>query len=125
MKKTFALIALGLVTSIASYAQNVDKATLEEILNKDYSVGLELDKQSHAQNDLCPDGNHPHLIVLGLPSGTKWACCNMDAKAPDMVGRYYSWGDTKPKYDYSSDNYTHWAKYTYRRLTDEERYTGE
>lgn len=114
MKKTFAIIALGIVASIASYAQSVDKATLEEILNKDYSVGLELDKQSHAQNDLCPDGNHPHLIDLGLPSGTKWACCNMDAKAPDMVGRYYSWGDTKPKYDYSSDNYTHWAKHTYR-----------
>lgn len=38
----------------------------------------------------------------------------MDAKAPDMVGRYYSWGDTKPKYDYSSENFTHWAKHTYR-----------
>lgn len=24
----------------------------------------------------CPDNNHPHAIDLGLPSGTKWACCN-------------------------------------------------
>lgn len=85
MKKTFALIAFSLVASFAVQAQ-----------------------------DLCPDGNHPHLIDLGLPSGTKWACCNMDAKAPDMVGRYYSWGDTKPKYDYSWVNYTHLAKHTYR-----------
>ena len=27
----------------------------------------------------CPDDNHPHAIDLGLPSGTKWACCNVGA----------------------------------------------
>ena len=28
-------------------------------------------------SSLCPDNNHPHMIDLGLPSGTKWACCNL------------------------------------------------
>ena len=30
----------------------------------------------------CPDDHHPHLIDLGLPSGTKWACCNIGATTP-------------------------------------------
>ena len=31
----------------------------------------------------CPDNNHPHMIDLGLPSGTKWACCNVDTEYPE------------------------------------------
>ena len=31
----------------------------------------------------CPDDNHPHLIDLGLPSGTLWACCNVDTDHPE------------------------------------------
>ena len=44
----------------------------------------------------CPDGNHPHMIDLGLPSGTKWACCNLGASTPEQSGNYYRWGETKP-----------------------------
>lgn len=36
----------------------------------------------------CPDGNHPHYIDLGLPSGTMWACCNVGASAPEDYGSY-------------------------------------
>lgn len=39
----------------------------------------------------CPDGNHPHAIDLGLPSGTKWCCCNVDASTPEGYGGYYAW----------------------------------
>ena len=53
----------------------------------------------------CPDGNHPHLIDLGLPSGTKWACCNVDAKKPEEYGGYYAWGETTTKNEYSWDTY--------------------
>ena len=53
----------------------------------------------------CPDGNHPHLIDLGLPSGTKWACCNVDAKNPEDYGGYYAWGETVEKEAYTSQNY--------------------
>lgn len=38
----------------------------------------------------CPDNHHPHLIDLGLPSGTKWACCNVGATAPEDYGGYYA-----------------------------------
>ena len=44
---------------------------------------------------ICPDENHPHLIDLGLPSGMKWACCNVDADKPETFGGYYAWGMTE------------------------------
>lgn len=58
----------------------------------------------------CPDDHHPHLIDLGLPSGTKWACCNVGATTPEGYGGYYAWGETEEKdyYDYKGSNYTHW-----------------
>ena len=41
--------------------------------------------------NLCPDENHPHLIDLGLPSGTKWLCCNLGATNPNNRGGVYEW----------------------------------
>ena len=56
---------------------------------------------------ICPDDNHPHLIDLGLPSGTKWACCNVGADIPESYGGYYAWGETTEKDVYSWSTYTH------------------
>ena len=53
----------------------------------------------------CPNDKHPHKIDLGLPSGTKWACCNIDATAPEEFGGYYAWGETETKNVYSKDTY--------------------
>jgi hypothetical protein len=53
----------------------------------------------------CPDNHHPHMIDLGLPSGTKWACCNVGAPLPETVGGYYAWGETQEKSVYNSVNY--------------------
>lgn len=59
---------------------------------------------SHADTS-CPDANHPHMIDLGLPSGTKWACCNVGATAPGQHGGIYAWGEVNEKDDYTIDNY--------------------
>ncbi|MBR1933007.1 MAG: hypothetical protein IJ841_04900 [Prevotella sp.] len=40
----------------------------------------------------CPDSSHPHWIDLGLPSGTKWRCCNEGASTPEAYGGYYTFG---------------------------------
>lgn len=56
----------------------------------------------------CPDGNHPHQIDLGLPSGTKWACCNVGANTPEGYGGYYAWGETSEKSDYRYEMYKYW-----------------
>lgn len=50
----------------------------------------------------CPDNHHPHLIDLGLPSGTKWACCNIGADKPEDCGGYYAWAETEEKSVYNS-----------------------
>ena len=53
----------------------------------------------------CPDGNHPHMIDLGLPSGTLWACCNVGATTPEDYGGYYAWGETSEKSVYNEVTY--------------------
>ena len=44
-------------------------------------------------------------VDLGLPSGTKWATCNVGASTPEEYGNYYAWGETTTKSSYSYDNY--------------------
>ena len=65
----------------------------------------------------CPDDNHPHAIDLGLPSGTKWACCNVGAATPEENGGYYAWGEIKEKSVYNEENYDYFdnlkGKYIY------------
>lgn len=56
----------------------------------------------------CPDGNHPHMIDLGLPSGTKWACCNVGASAPEQYGGYYAWGEVHEKDVYGGNTYAYY-----------------
>ncbi len=46
-------------------------------------------------------GKHSSLscyefVDLGLPSGLKWATCNVGASAPEEYGNYYAWGMTTP-----------------------------
>lgn len=42
---------------------------------------------------------------LGLPSGRKWAICNVGASSPEEYGEYYAWGETETKSNYSWDTY--------------------
>ncbi len=60
----------------------------------------------YEEESFCPDDNHPHIIDLGLPSGTKWACCNVGALKPEDYGGYYAWGETSEKSIYVPSNYS-------------------
>ena len=44
-------------------------------------------------------------VDLGLPSGIKWATCNVGANSPEEYGGYYIWGETEEKEDYGWDTY--------------------
>jgi len=46
-------------------------------------------------------------VDLGLPSGTKWATCNVGANTPTSYGNYYAWGETTTKTTYN------WSTYLY------------
>lgn len=63
-----------------------------DIMTEFTPVGKE-ETASHGHLN-CPDNNHPHMIDLGLPSGTLWSCCNVGAEHPEDYGNYYNWGST-------------------------------
>ena len=46
-------------------------------------------------------------VDLGLPSGTKWATCNVGADSPEDYGDYFAWGETTPKDTYNWSTYQH------------------
>lgn len=43
-------------------------------------------------------------IDLGLPSGTKWANCNIGATTPEDFGNYFAWSELNPKLKYLETN---------------------
>lgn len=47
----------------------------------------------------------PLEIDLGLPSGTKWASCNIGASQPWEYGGYYAWGEIEEKEVYNDTTY--------------------
>ena len=48
--------------------------------------------------------NGHNYVDLGLPSGLKWATCNVGASKATAYGNYYAWGETTTKYEYTEDN---------------------
>ena len=51
--------------------------------------------------------NGHEFVDLGLPSGTKWATCNVGAITPEEYGDYFAWGETSTKENYD------WSTYIY------------
>ena len=45
-------------------------------------------------------------VDLGLPSGLKWATCNVGATFPEEYGDYFAWGETTTKETYEWSTYT-------------------
>ena len=52
--------------------------------------------------------NGHEYVDLGLPSGLKWATCNVGANSPEEYGNYYAWGETYTKDEYDRDNCDLW-----------------
>lgn len=57
-----------------------------------------------------------YAVDLGLPSGVKWAACNVGANSPEDYGDYFAWGETSPKETYNWSTYK-WCKGTYDTQT--------
>ena len=63
-------------------------------------------------------------VDLGLPSGAKWATCNVGATSPESYGNYYAWGETEPKtnYDFSTYKYCNGSYDTMTKYCTERGY---
>lgn len=69
------------------------------------------------------DNTHGYIdghewVDLGLPSGTKWATCNIGASSTEQYGNYYAWGATSTNSNYSWSIY----KYSYGSATTLTKY---
>ncbi|MBO5768577.1 MAG: InlB B-repeat-containing protein, partial [Bacteroidales bacterium] len=72
------------------------------------SISLTQDITLYAQWKISHGYENGHTWVdLGLPSGIKWATCNIGATTPEDYGDYFAWGETESKSDYSWSSYKH------------------
>ena len=60
--------------------------------------------------------NKYKYVDLGLPSGLKWATCNVGATSPEQAGLYFAWGETT---GYTSEQVTSGV-----RMFNSESYTA-
>ena len=79
--------AAGSATITVTTNDKGKKATCSVCVNSAYST----------------DGNENgyDYVDLGLPSGVKWATCNVGASKPEDYGSHYAWGETEPKSNYN------------------------
>lgn len=100
---------VALAAFIDVFAQELLVVKLKGGANYKYNVEdiSQMTLRSSEEDLICPDNHHPHGIDLGLPSGTKWACCNIGAISPEETGGYYAWGEIEEKEEYSWSTYKH------------------
>ena len=82
---------------------------------KDWGENIELDATLDEKEEYVISGyeNGHAYVDLGLPSGLKWATCNVGANTPEEYGDYFAWGEVEPKTTYN------WDIYRYGTTSDE------
>ena len=114
MKKLIILSLLIVAGQVAAWGQTVN------IRMKDGSV-IEYDASSvdyvyfTAQSSTGLNGHE--AVDLGLPSGLKWATCNVGATKPEEAGGFYAWGEVAEKQDYGWRTYKWCEDGSYSKLT--------
>lgn len=85
---------------------------LTSCLKDEIPDGAELrDKRTEQPSDPSNNLLNGHEYVdLGLPSGLKWATCNIGANQPEEVGAYYAWGEIETKSEYTEANSKTYSK---------------
>lgn len=96
------------------YALAEGKATITAIV---YYLGGETAQATLEVVVKAPQPGEHGYVDLGLPSGLKWATCNVGANTPEEYGYYFAWGEVKPKTTYNWDTYKYYdgsnlTKYT-------------
>ena len=93
--------------AVDSHLENIRRSiALEE--QKGTSKKVEFSKNTEQIKDAqTTDTLNGHdWVDLGLPSGLKWATCNVGASSPSDYGDYYAWGEISTKSSYDVNNST-------------------
>lgn len=77
----------------------IESASNQDVLSASYIINVDKANQM----------NGHEYVDLGLPSGVKWATCNVGATSPEDYGDYFAWGETvgymSGKKTFSQDTY--------------------
>lgn len=57
------------------------------------------------ENSVKHESIEHEYVDLGLPSGIKWATCNIGASNPYEQGDFFAWGEAKTKNEFTDQNY--------------------
>lgn len=87
------------------YSSFFDKNMSEKIAEVD-KQNADYEKLKKELKAAGATGKHKgrYFVDLGLPSGLKWATCNIGATSPEQYGDYYAWAETKTKSIYTVEN---------------------
>ena len=102
MKKLI-LFASALCMSVCAMAQSEFYVYKTDGSSVQFTIA-DVDSISFTAPASDPANGHEY-VDLGLPSGTKWATCNIGATKPEEYGNYYAWGETEPKTTYNWSTY--------------------
>lgn len=71
-----------------------------------------------------PNPSNHEWVDLGLPSGLKWATCNVGASQPEEYGDYFAWGEVEPKdyYDWSTYKWCNGTENTQTKYCNDSYY---
>ena len=110
----------GIATQIAGVTSAIS-ALVDQVKDGDTDAAAALaqiiQKLEDLKGSIGGGGTTPspvEYVDLGLPSGLKWAKCNLGASKPSDYGDYYAWGETAPKADYT------WATYKWMQAGQSE-----
>lgn len=92
------LSSSGLVTAVGEGTATITISTD----NGGYTATCNVSVQKNSSRGY--DNGH-EWVDLGLPSGTKWATCNVGTSSPTGNGYYYAWGETSTKTEFLWTNY--------------------
>ena len=65
-----------------------------------------------------------NYVDLGLPSGLKWANCNLGASSPEKTGKYYAWGEVTEKQSYNWNTYSFYKDSALVKYTSTDGFTA-
>ena len=95
LQKTFFLLVAGISLSALQACEEKDELVLAPSIDREDMI---------------------ESVDLGLPSGIRWASCNIGASSPEEYGDYFAWGETTVKGDYSWQTYQ-WCDGTYESMS--------
>lgn len=106
MKKVFLIICIAFM-AITVFAQDnffvykADGSTAKFVISEVDSISFIAPPPTTGVE------NGYEWVDLGLPSGLKWATCNIGANSPEKYGSYFSWGETSTKNYYMESYYSY------------------